>query len=104
MRTAHDTAALVLLTGAVLARYETEITSHLGGTASASKPMHVIERCDEGRRRDGPNARTGGQALDDWVLGDQSLKALVRVRQFLIEEFHHRPHGHEALGDRRREI
>jgi hypothetical protein len=64
MRTAHDPAALLLLTGSVLAWHETEITRHLGGTASASKPMHVIERRDEGRRRDGPNARTGG--LKPW--------------------------------------
>src|SRR3954468_13958182 len=104
MRTAHDTAALVLLTGAVLAWHQTEITCHLGGTASASKPMHVVERRDKGRRGDRPNARTGGQALDDGILGDEGLKALVSVRQFLIEELHHRPYRHEALTHRHWEI
>jgi hypothetical protein len=29
--------------------------------------------------------------------GDQGLKALVSVRQFLIEELHHRTHGLNAL-------
>ena len=83
MRTAHDPTSLLLLTGAVLAWDETQITRHLGCAASAIKAMHVIECRDKGRRRDRPNARTGGQALDDRILGDEGLKALGSVRQFL---------------------
>jgi hypothetical protein len=79
MRTAHDTPSLLLLTGAVLARHEAQITRHLGGTASAIKAMHVIESRDNGRRREGSNARTGGQALDDRVLRDEGRNALVSV-------------------------
>src|SRR5262245_19447168 len=104
MRTAHDTTSLLLLTGAVLARHETQITRDLGGAASAIEAMHVIERRDKGRRRDGPDARTCGQALDDRVLRDKGRKALVSVRQFLVEQLHHRTHGHEALTHRRRQI
>src|SRR5437667_9582542 len=104
MRTAHDTTSLLLLTGAVLAWHETQITRHLGCTAAAIKAMHVIERRDKGRRLNGPDARTCGQALDDRVLRDEGRKALVSVRQFLVEELHHRSHGREAFTHRRGQV
>ena len=76
MRTPHDPTSLLLFTGAVLARDQPQITGHLRCAASTVKSMHVIERRDKRRRRDRTDARTGGQSLDDRIVGDEGRKAL----------------------------
>ena len=67
------------------------------------RTLHV--NLDEAMKEDSDQhtdlVRISGKSRSEFpeptILGDEGFKPLVSGRQFLIEELHHRPHGHEAL-------
>jgi hypothetical protein len=84
MRAAQDPTTVLVLTGAVLARDQTQITGHL---RRAVKSRDVIHRRNEGTRRNGPNARQCHQALRHRIRRDELRKLIVSGGEFVIEHF-----------------
>ena len=97
MGTPHDAAPLLVFARAILARHQPQITGHLPRSASTVKSTDVIKRGHERRGRDRTDARTGGQSLDDGIVGRQRGKMGVCLRQLLVEHFHHMVHRRQAL-------
>jgi hypothetical protein len=97
MGTAHHPPPSLLFARAVLAGHETQVTRHLRRATGA---RGVIERGDIRRRGDGPNARHGGQAGDDRVLGRDPRKPVVRGRELVVQNRDQALQRRERLGDR----